>query len=37
MSKPKQSGHLRLKAALVLRDTLADKLNIPLPNMLYRG
>jgi hypothetical protein len=34
MSKPKQSGHLRLKAALVLRDALAFELKIPLQQTL---
>lgn len=34
MSKPKQSGHSRLKAALVLRDALAFELKIPLQHTL---
>lgn len=34
MAQVKQSGHLRLKAALVLRDALATELNIPLANVL---
>ena len=34
MSKPKLSGHSRLKSALVLRDALAVELKIPLQNCL---
>jgi hypothetical protein len=34
MSKSKQSGHSRLKAALMLRDALASELRIPLQHTL---